>query len=225
MPLPPRSRPDPAPRPHGPDTATVAARERIVRAATVEFAGKGYDGARIDAIALAAGVNKALVYYYFPSKEALYRQLVLEHLGAAATALESVAAEVDPATALAGAVHALFELLRARPEVSDFILREVLNAWGHLEDEDFPVLFRATRPISAVVERGVAAGAFRPVPPLFVHLLIIASLNFFVVSRAARARGARAMGQAAIDPDPEEFARFVAELVTRGLAARPGDSA
>jgi AcrR family transcriptional regulator len=193
-----------------------------VRAATAEFARRGYDGARIDAMARAAGVNKALLYYYFPNKAELYRGLLLDHMALAARTLEEGASlSPDPATALAGVVDGLLRLLEARPEISDFLLREVLNAWGHLKDEDFPVLFQATQPIASVVERGVAAGQFRPVPPLFVHLTIIASLNFFFVSRAARARAARATGQPAIDPDPAEFAHFVAQLVTRGLAATP----
>ena len=50
-----------------------AAPARILEAATGEFAERGYDGARIEAIARRAGVNKALLYYYFPSKGELYR--------------------------------------------------------------------------------------------------------------------------------------------------------
>ena len=222
--MPARSRPvAPRPRSHAePAPGGPSARERIVHAATAEFARHGYDGARMDAMAKAAGVNKALLYYYFPGKAELYRGLVLEHLGAVAASLEeAAAASADPALALAGVVRTLFDLLRDRPEIAGFILREVLNGWGHLKDGDFPILFRTTRPIASLVERGVESGGFRPVRPLFVHLIIIASLNFFTVSRVARARGARATRLPDIDPDPDEFARFVGELVTRGLAARP----
>src|SRR3954462_6672015 len=44
----------------------------ILQAALVEFANMGVAGARTDAIAKAAGVNKALLYYYFKDKETLY---------------------------------------------------------------------------------------------------------------------------------------------------------
>lgn len=47
-------------------------RRRILDAALTEFAAKGLAGARTEAIATAAGVNKALLYYYFDSKEKLY---------------------------------------------------------------------------------------------------------------------------------------------------------
>ena len=53
-------------------------REKIARAAEVEFAAKGFDGARIDAIASRAGVNKALIYYYFKSKAGLLDVLLDE---------------------------------------------------------------------------------------------------------------------------------------------------
>ncbi len=49
-----------------------ASRNAILQAALVEFAREGLAGARMDAIAEAAGVNKALLYYYFGDKEALY---------------------------------------------------------------------------------------------------------------------------------------------------------
>ena len=58
-------------------------RARILEAATREFSANGLAGARTEAIAEAAGVNKALIYYYFQGKEALY-----------AAAIESVAARM-----------------------------------------------------------------------------------------------------------------------------------
>src|SRR5271169_1011994 len=47
-------------------------REAILKAAGAEFAMEGLSGARMDAIARSAGVNKALLYYYFHDKDALY---------------------------------------------------------------------------------------------------------------------------------------------------------
>lgn len=47
-------------------------RARILEAAVTQFSEKGLDGARTEQIAEAAGVNKALLYYYFHSKDALY---------------------------------------------------------------------------------------------------------------------------------------------------------
>src|SRR5690348_8024953 len=54
-------------------------RAAILQAAVREFAQEGVAGARTDAIARLAGVNKALLYYYFKDKESLY-QAVLDNV-------------------------------------------------------------------------------------------------------------------------------------------------
>ena len=49
-------------------------REQILKAAFEEFAAKGFKGATIKSIAEAAGLQSpALIYWYFPDKEALFR--------------------------------------------------------------------------------------------------------------------------------------------------------
>lgn len=47
-------------------------RDRVLAAATHEFAEKGYDGARVDGIALRSGAQKNVIYYYFGSKDGLF---------------------------------------------------------------------------------------------------------------------------------------------------------
>ncbi len=59
---------------------TPETRAIILRSAEHIFAERGLAGARIDAIAAAAGVNKALIYYYFKSKDALFLAVIEEHL-------------------------------------------------------------------------------------------------------------------------------------------------
>lgn len=53
----------------------VGSKEKILAAAEQIFAEVGFDGARVDDIALKAGVNKALIYYYFESKDAILDEL------------------------------------------------------------------------------------------------------------------------------------------------------
>ena len=72
----------------------VRTRERIRRAARREFVAKGFAGARVDAIARSAAVNKRMLYHYFGDKEALYRAVLREGI---ATNLDLVAAApADP---------------------------------------------------------------------------------------------------------------------------------
>lgn len=55
-------------------------RRIILEEAERIFAEKGYEGARVDEIAKAAGVNKALIYYYFNSKKELLHELISSRL-------------------------------------------------------------------------------------------------------------------------------------------------
>lgn len=57
-----------------------ATQAKLLEAARAEFAAKGIAGARVDAIAAAAGVNKQLVYYYFGSKDGLFREILRQRL-------------------------------------------------------------------------------------------------------------------------------------------------
>jgi TetR/AcrR family transcriptional regulator len=73
--VPPRrrvGRPPEGSAPAGVDSQ-ISAKARILAAAANEFAAKGYAGARIDSIAQAAAANKQLVYYYFGSKQGVYK--------------------------------------------------------------------------------------------------------------------------------------------------------
>lgn len=51
-------------------------KERILQAAQKEFAERGFSGARMEAIARAAAINKAMLFYYFSSKDNLYRTVL-----------------------------------------------------------------------------------------------------------------------------------------------------
>jgi len=65
---------------------------RIVTAARREFARRGFDGARVDAIARQAGVNKQLLFYYYHSKRGLFHAV----LGQVAAELEQALAALPP---------------------------------------------------------------------------------------------------------------------------------
>jgi AcrR family transcriptional regulator len=96
-------------------------KEKLLLAATAEFAAYGAAGARIDRIAERAGVNKRMIYAYFGNKEQLF-ETVLEHSLA-------LLAEAVPLTAddLPGYAGRLFDYLADHPE------RHRLALWRTLE--------------------------------------------------------------------------------------------
>ncbi|MFW5716915.1 MAG: TetR/AcrR family transcriptional regulator [Spirochaetota bacterium] len=108
-------------------------RERILQAATREFSDKGFDGARVEAIAKRAGVNKALIYYYFRSKQELLKAL---YDGLWQAVLEKLSAAYDHAPPDEARerthrfTHELLEFLLARRDLVRIIFMESLKAEG-----------------------------------------------------------------------------------------------
>src|SRR3954453_9513166 len=91
-------------------------RAAILDAAIEEFALHGIAGARTDAIARAAGVNKALLYYYFKDKEAVY-QAVLDHVfsGVREVIRGALSQQLPPRERLKAYVRAHFDYIAANP--------------------------------------------------------------------------------------------------------------
>ncbi|HEY6299972.1 MAG TPA: helix-turn-helix domain-containing protein, partial [Candidatus Binatus sp.] len=65
-------------------------REKILAAALAEFSARGFAGARVDAIARRARVNKRMLYYCFGAKQDLYREILRRKIAERAEWLESM---------------------------------------------------------------------------------------------------------------------------------------
>jgi AcrR family transcriptional regulator len=102
-------------------TPLVPTAQRILEAATSEFAERGLAGARVDRIAERAGANKQRIYAYFGSKEELFDRVVEARIG---DLLDAVPFD---ATDLPGYATRLYAFNRAHPE----LVR--LMEWHNLE--------------------------------------------------------------------------------------------
>ncbi len=158
-------------------------RASILQAATGEFAQEGVAGARTDAIARAARVNKALLYYYFKDKEALYGAVV-DHVfaGLAERVLAALSSDLPPRQKYLAYVGAHFDYIASNPVLPRIAQREWMsgNASPHLRR----IVQRYLRPIflkvSEVLREGVAAGEFRRVDPVqFVPSTVAIVVSYF----------------------------------------------
>jgi TetR/AcrR family transcriptional regulator len=193
----------------------VATKAAIVAAALEEFAQLGLAGARIDEIARAARVNKALLYYYFESKERLFLGVVEQMFVAMTGALRHALSTADgPREKLLAFLDAHFKVLAAQPAYARLleqemdIVRVFLNSF---KPDKAPTFFRQMTPLltefRTVLEEGVKTGVFRKmdidaVLPLLLMLVRTAvrgipmAGKFISASRKVSAKRRRA---AAID--------------------------
>lgn len=101
-------------------------RRRILAAARAEFSEKGFDAARVDEIARRAEVNKALIYYYFKSKDELLRELLRSFLEERRERLDDTLGRPEsPLGSLAGQD---LDFLLERREILRVVLMEELKA-------------------------------------------------------------------------------------------------
>ncbi len=159
-------------------------RSRILEAATAEFARFGLGGARVDRIAVRAGANKRMLYYYFGDKEGLFLA-VLEQTYAGIRAAEQALHLLDtpPVAAIARLVEFTWRYYLEHPEFLTLLNSENLHRARHLKrSKDI----RATNsPLIAtlgeILRRGAAEGVFRAgVDPLQLYVSIAGLAYFFL---------------------------------------------
>jgi AcrR family transcriptional regulator len=67
-----------------------SSKNKVLEAAELIFAEKGYDGAGVDEIARKSGLNKSVLYYYFNSKESLLKELIQKHIHDTSLQVETI---------------------------------------------------------------------------------------------------------------------------------------
>ena len=104
-------------------------RAAILKAAVAEFAREGVAGARTDAIARSARVNKALLYYYFKDKEALYQAVLDDVFIGVRTAIHSALSQpLPPRRRLTAYLCAHFDYIASHPLYPRIVHAEFLRA-------------------------------------------------------------------------------------------------
>ena len=199
-------------------------RAAILQAALREFSREGVAGARTDAIARAAGVNKALLYYYFKDKETLYAAALDQVFGGLTQSiLPALSSDLPPREKLLAYVGAHFDYIASHPNYPRIAQGEMMRAargkapqLERIAKQYFVPLFRR---VAAVIEEGKVAGDFRPVDPMhFVPSMIAVIVFYFTNAPVLRMIGG-------IDPfAPEPIAARRAAVMDFISAAlfRPG---
>ncbi len=181
----PRARRRPAP-------PAATSRDRLLTAAAAEFAARGFAGTSVDRIARRARVNKAMIYYHFASKAALYREILRDMFDAVARRVADTGrSAADPADKVRAFVEAIAIEAEARPHFPPIWFREIAEGGAHLDDHTVSHIAAVVTTLAAIIREGVAAKRFRPVNPLLLHAGIVGPLLLYFASGGIRKRLAR----------------------------------
>ncbi len=193
-------------------------RDALLAAATDEFALHGFAGASVDTIAARAGVNKAMIYYHFKSKERLYLEILRGVFSSMGSRTGAIADSDAPATAkIAAFVAAISAEADARPYLPPMMMREIAEGARRLDTETLRLMSRLFTNLRAILEQGVREGVFRPANPLLTYFSLISPIFFFRAAlpvRAAMDRHNLIEGVKALDNDV-----FLAHLTANILHA------
>jgi AcrR family transcriptional regulator len=159
-------------------------RDKIKQAAAEVFIERGLDGARMQEIADRAGANKAMIYYYFDSKEALFSAIFTETFSSLFKMFNSIFAveEVDPLVVIPQLVHTHLAFLHANPDLPRMIVREMHSGNPVVEKlvtTNFGRFSSQVSGLKAKMTEAIDSGKIRPVDPLQTVLNLVA-LNVFV---------------------------------------------
>jgi AcrR family transcriptional regulator len=196
-----------------------ATRTEIIEAARVEFAAKGFAGARVDEIAARTRTTKPTIYYHFGSKEELFRIVLEKSYAGMRDTEQSLELDHLPAKdAMRRLVETSFDYHMAHPDWVRLVSIENILEARHIAgspsiaDRNAAVI----EVLRKLLARGQQDGSFRTnVDPLDLHLMI-SSLCFYRVSnrhtwKAIFKRDLQAPKQVAIQK------RMIVEAVERYL--------
>lgn len=166
--------------------------QKIITAASTVFQKKGLNGARMQDIAKEAGINQALLHYYFRSKEKLFRQVFEEDLKRFMSPLAAVmsAPDMDLKSRINSIVEHYITHLMDQPNLPLFIMQEltsnpdrlvslVQNIKADREPGDRLIMQEFVDQIN----EGIRSGHYRAVDPVQFIVSIIAMCVFPFVSR------------------------------------------
>lgn len=155
--------------------------EKILEAAGKIFLLRGLDGARMQEIADEAGINKALLHYYFRSKDNLYKVVVKRIVGDFFPALFKV---FDEEASLKEKIYSFFDLylsfLLENPLVPQFLIAEMVRQPDKIGEMFSAIEMQAFKKLDAILEQSILHGEIKPIATE-QFLLNMVSLSVFPI--------------------------------------------
>src|SRR5918993_5607896 len=160
-----------------PKAPTPDTRKRILAAACDEFGAHGFAATTVDRIARRARVNKAMIYYHFPDKRALYTCIIRDVFGPIASRLRTAAAEdAPPAVKLNRVIDTLVRSVDDSSHFLPIFLREIADGGAHLGSEELALLAGLFASVTGIIAEGAKQKSFQPVHPALAHFTLIGPL-------------------------------------------------
>ncbi len=171
-----------------PKTSLPDTRKRILAAACDEFGAHGFAATTVDRIARRARVNKAMIYYHFPNKRALYTSIIRDVFAPITERVRAMQDEQPPARKLDRLIDTLVRSIDESTYFLPIFLREIADGGAHLEPEELGLIAGMFATVSGIIADGTRQKSFQPVHPALAHFTLIGPLVMFRATAPVRAR-------------------------------------
>ena len=187
---------------------------RILAAAERIFAGAGFAGATMAAIADEAALPKANLHYYFGSKQALYRAVLAHTLQDWLVPTDLIHPDADPRQAIEGYIRAKMALAIARPHASRVFANELLHGAPVIQALLAGELRNQVQAKADVIGRWIATGRMAAVDPVHLFFTLWAATQTYADFEV---QVCAVLGQPALTaPDHTRATEHVVALMLRG---------
>lgn len=195
---------------------TKNSREKILRAAEEVFARNGFAGARIQQISQKAGINQAMIYYYFVNKKNLYQAVLEEaflHLNQ--TLSQELTGNLGFAHKFRRFMEFYFDLVSQNKNLLRIIQQELVNGGKHarhIAPQHIKPLYLMGRKL---VEEGIASGECRPldIDSLLLAIFALTTFYFAASSMVSFARATDSLEPGMMETRKKELI----ELILKGI--------
>jgi AcrR family transcriptional regulator len=163
----------------------LSSEEKIIQAARLVFMRKGFAGARMQDIADEAGINKALLHYYFRNKEKLFEVISREAFDILIPqVLDVFNSDLDFFGKIRGLARAYIKMASENPYLPIFVLNQMHTDPGHFRKVFGKVSRRIPLPrFRQEISQAVKEGLIRPVEPHQLIMNIISLCLFPYIAR------------------------------------------
>jgi len=153
-------------------------RERILDAAFSAFAKRGYRDTAVDDIAAAAETSKGGIYFHFPSKEAIFRELMATTADKLVARVErAVALETEPVARAEAALHAVLTTFAGHRTMARVLFLDMAGAGRAFQAETNTLHERFAALIKGYLDEAVASDAIPPLDTEITSVVWFGALN------------------------------------------------
>ncbi|MBL7994734.1 TetR/AcrR family transcriptional regulator [bacterium] len=160
------------------------AENKIKEAARKIFHRRGFDGARMQEIADEAQINKAMLHYYFRSKdklfEAVFKEAAMKLFPVVILIIES---DLDVDEKIKKLIHNYIDFIIDNPYVPGFVLHELTQNPERMKHFVASNVLMRPQKFFSQIQEGIDSGKYIPIAPLQLMVTIVASCIFPFVAK------------------------------------------